>query len=661
MRSTTAALLSLALALPAQAQQKPQDELYVETIEVNIVSVDVFATDSKGKPVLGLTRDDFEILESGKAQEITNFSEVREEVAAEPLPTQAPAPIAAIPEERSRKLIFYIDAETLHPFNRNRVFEQIRGFTGTMLRPGDQAMLAVWKNGLHVEVPFTSLVSEFERALIRLSGENTGRGPLILRRREVEQRIKNELDLALQPRSGISLSDAYRNSISQARIYGDPVRNETAPQLPRVQLLATLAGVEGKKAMIFVGEEFPMRPGIEMFQFVNETFQSRIQQSREMIPVSTPESHVPAESAMFDIVSRAANANGVTVYMLSASAGADLSDSPVESQDIRSPDTQFLETMNKMSAFQAVAAKTGGLAFAQTPNVEGVFDSIERDFDTYYSIGYHAGGSTAGGERRLAVRSKRPGISIRTRTTYYAKTTREQMIDRVVAMLYYDGGPGDMEIRIVSRPAKKIGRGRYSVPIDVEIPSASLTLLPTEEKLAGKFTVFVGVSDGKGGISRIEQKSQSVSVPLADAAKLDGKYFTYSMDLTMGKGENLVAVAVLDDVTNMGASTAARVAVKWTRADQESRQTLNDSPRGPTTGDTSRTHVDTRVSISPPADSFSRFLQNIQSRNEAIAIAIVPKTTTFVRIALNSASVMAVDCRNARKAGFMGESLVVSC
>ncbi|MFA6958228.1 MAG: VWA domain-containing protein [Thermoanaerobaculia bacterium] len=563
MRSTTAALLSLALALPAAAQQQPQDELYVETIEVNVVSVDVFATDSKGKPVLGLTRDDFEILESGKAQEITNFSEVREEVAAAPLPTQAPAPIAAIPEERSRKLIFYIDAETLHPFNRNRVFEQIRGFTGTMLRPGDQAMLAVWRNGLHVEVPFTSLVSEFERALIRLSGESTGRGPLILRRREVEQRIKNELDLALQPRSGISLSDAYRNSISQARIYAEQVRNETRYKVSAMNgLLATLAGVEGKKAMIFVGEEFPMRPGIEMFQFVNENFQSRIQQSREMIPVSAPESHVPAESTLFDIVSRAANANGVTIYMLSASAGTDLSDSPVESQDIRSPDTQFLETMNKMSAFQFVAAKTGGLAFAQTPNVEGVFDSIERDFDTYYSIGYHAGASATAGERRLAVRSKRPGVSIRTRTTYYPKTTREQMVDRVVAMLYYDGGPGDMEIRIVPKPWKKLGRGRYSVPIEVEIPSTSLTLLPTDQTLAGKFSVFVGVSDGKGGISRIEQKTQSVSVPLGDATKLEGKYFTYSMELMMGKGENLVAVAVLDNVTNMKAYARKRLDVK---------------------------------------------------------------------------------------------------
>lgn len=563
MRIAIATLAALALAMPATAQQQREDELYVETIEVNVVSIDVFATDAKGKPVPGLTRDDFEVLESGRPQEITNFSEVREEVAAEPLPTAAPAPLAPIPEERSRKLIFYVDAESLHPFNRNRVFEQIRGFTGTMLRPGDQAMLAVWRNGLHVEVPFTSLVSEFERNLVRLSGEGTNRGILTIRRRETEQRIRAEYELAIQPRSGISLSDAYKNSLSQARIYAEQVRVETRAKVSAMNgLLATLAGVEGKKAMVFVGEEFPMRPGIEMFQYVNEVFQPRIQQSREIIPMAAPETHAPAEANLFDIIGRAANANGVTIYMLSASTGTDLSDTPVETQELGSADREFFATVDRISAFQLVAAKTGGLAFSQTTNVEGVFDKIERDFDTYYSLGYHAAGPEAGGERRLVVRSKRPGISIRTRTTYYAKTTREQMIDRVVAMLYYDGGPGDMEIRIVPKPPKKQGRGRYSVPVDVEIPSTSITLLPSGDKLAGKFSVFVGVSDGRGGISKIEQKTQSVSVPATDATRLEGKHFTYSMELLMGKGENIVAVAVLDNVTNMKAFSRKRVDLK---------------------------------------------------------------------------------------------------
>ncbi|MGK2859089.1 MAG: VWA domain-containing protein [Thermoanaerobaculia bacterium] len=561
MRFANVALLALALVVPMSAQQP--DELYVEAIEVTVVSVDVFATDSKGKPILGLTREDFEIFESGTRQEITNFSEVREEIPPAPLPAQATAPLAPIPEERSRKLIFFVDGETLHPFNRNRVYEQIRGFAGTVLRPGDQAMLAVWRGRLHIEVPFTSLVSEVERSLVRLAGEGTGRSQLVRRQRETEQKVRAELSLATTPRSGISLADAYRASISHARNYAEQVRIETRAKVVAMNgLLATLAGVEGKKAMIFVGEELSMRPGVEMFQFVNETFQPIVQQSREMVVMSQPESSAPAEPALFEVVGRAANANGVTVYMLSASTGLDLTESPAESREIRSADVQFMETVNRISGFQTVASKTGGLAFSQTSNVEGVFERIERDFDTYYSLGYRLASPVTAGERRLAVRSTKPGVEIRTRTSYYAKTTREQVIDRVVATLYYDSGPGDMEIRIVSKAPSKKGRGKYLVPVDVEIPSSSLTLLPVGDRLAGKFSVFIGVSDGNGGLSRIEQKSQSISVPAGEAAKMDGKHFTYSVDLMMGRGENILAVAVVDDVTNMKAFSRTRLQLK---------------------------------------------------------------------------------------------------
>jgi len=67
MRTTIAGLVALTLAISAGAE--PQDELFVETIEVNVVTVDVFATDEHGAPVPGLTRDDFELFEAGKPQE----------------------------------------------------------------------------------------------------------------------------------------------------------------------------------------------------------------------------------------------------------------------------------------------------------------------------------------------------------------------------------------------------------------------------------------------------------------------------------------------------------------------------------------------------------------------------------------------------------------
>ena len=58
------------IAFSALAQQKTP---YGETLEVRVIDVDVIVTDRSGKPVTGLTRDDFELFENGKRKEITNF------------------------------------------------------------------------------------------------------------------------------------------------------------------------------------------------------------------------------------------------------------------------------------------------------------------------------------------------------------------------------------------------------------------------------------------------------------------------------------------------------------------------------------------------------------------------------------------------------------
>src|ERR1700682_2650026 len=66
----------IVLFLPAlmlvSAQSQAPDA--VIRINVNLVQVDAVVTDSKDKPVTDLKKEDFEILQDGKPQAITNFS-----------------------------------------------------------------------------------------------------------------------------------------------------------------------------------------------------------------------------------------------------------------------------------------------------------------------------------------------------------------------------------------------------------------------------------------------------------------------------------------------------------------------------------------------------------------------------------------------------------
>src|SRR5947209_11088162 len=101
-----ATLLFAAAALTAQV---------TESIDVRILNVDVTVT-SKGAPVRGLTRSDFEIFEDGRPQTITNFyasdeTRTTQTAAASVSTSVAPAAAPAAPDPRfRRKVLVLVDS-----------------------------------------------------------------------------------------------------------------------------------------------------------------------------------------------------------------------------------------------------------------------------------------------------------------------------------------------------------------------------------------------------------------------------------------------------------------------------------------------------------------------------------------------------------------------
>jgi len=136
------------IAFSALAQQKAP---YGETLEVRVIDVDVVVTDRSGKPVTGLTRDDFELFENGKRKEITNFLEINERAGA----GAASGGTAATPAER-RHLIVFLDNTSMQRFNRNRVLASMKTFIETTMRTNDEAMVVSWNPGLKEDVALTT-------------------------------------------------------------------------------------------------------------------------------------------------------------------------------------------------------------------------------------------------------------------------------------------------------------------------------------------------------------------------------------------------------------------------------------------------------------------------------------------------------------------------
>ena len=137
MRPIAFSLLAGLIALPLAAQEK-----LVESIEVRVVNVDVVVTDRAGNPVTGLTKDDFEILDNGKPQKITNIYEVRPTSEAETLnvagalepTTQQAAPLPPR-EMRARRMVLFIDNSSLAVFERSFTMALVMPPTAPVLSP----------------------------------------------------------------------------------------------------------------------------------------------------------------------------------------------------------------------------------------------------------------------------------------------------------------------------------------------------------------------------------------------------------------------------------------------------------------------------------------------------------------------------------------------
>jgi len=89
------------------------------------------------------------------------------------------------------------------------------------------------------------------------------------------------------------------------------------------------------------------------------------------------------------------------------------------------------------------------------------------------------------------------------------------------------------------------------VPIEIQIPMDSLTLLPQGDIHAGGFSVYVVVANSDGDMSDVSRKQHQITIKNAEVEKTKGKYYNYSLTLLMEPGLNKISVGVVDDVSNV--------------------------------------------------------------------------------------------------------------
>jgi VWFA-related protein len=558
---------SMVLALSAVPQQPPQpaptpapaSTFFSETIEVRVINVEAVVTDRKGQPVTGLTKDDFEVYQNGQKQEITNFNEIR--VPQTVQTAQAPATPAAAPaaeavsdlpaEQRSRKVILFIDNSALRPFNRNRVLPSMKTFIRKTLRPSDQVMIALWNPGLDIRLQFSNDFAAAEKVLDQVAKEGGLGAQFDIERRTMQRELlamPAEYAMMVPPEKppiDIGLAVVHLYATKQVHEQHEAVGAFQA-------LLSSVRGMEGRKAAVFISERLDENPGKVAFDFLD--------QIKEQFAAGQYANLKSEELSYLDrdlvpTLTKLANSSGVTLYPMDATGlgGETAAVSAEESGTARysTPQASAVPMRTTAITMGEIASATGGYALANSNNFELAFNTIGNDLSSYYSLGFRASGTRQDAVRTLTVKLKNPrGLTVRTRQEFIEKSLLSEMNDAVSAHLYFPVTRNDLNIRMTAGEAKRSAEAeKVDMPVDVKIPTESLTLVPEGTDLTGHFSTYIAFLRKDGAVSKVTRQEQSLRFP-ADSLKRR-KEITVRTIVTADARTEGVSIGVMDDLSHV--------------------------------------------------------------------------------------------------------------
>ena len=538
----TPLLLSAAVlnvGLPAAKAAPPAPPRTTASVELSLTNLDVVVTDAKGNPVHGLVAADFEVLHEGRPVEVTNFSEFRLDggTAPEAAPPTATEPSAAPAKPPRRRVVFFFDRLYLpEPGIRKSLFDSVRSLVAETLDDGDDVMIVTWERSIRTVLPFTDDPGALRRALGRIEESCARPGREVSDYALLDQGEAWFESLAADPRIGAVGGDSGLTAEVIARQAYFEMQAKTAALKG---LAATLGGADGRKVLVLVSHRFSRYPGLEFLirgaTDVNQVLggKHRLQDARRLL----------------DDVSKAANANGVTLYGLFPDAfeGMDLVSA---ARSGGSPQGIVKDTLlqNEIEALDIVASATGGVVLAGGGNVGRLVERVSRDLQSWYSLGYPTQSGT-GRAVRVKVRVKGRDLTVRTRRAIVEKSVEEQMSDRVLAHLFQPDERSRIPIS-ATLVGTTPGKEKNVLRLEIRIPIGSLALLPTAKGFAGVFSVFVASVAPEGDFSTVTRLNQPFEIPETDLEKAKAGHYTYELDVVTKGPEARIAIGVWDEKSN---------------------------------------------------------------------------------------------------------------
>jgi VWFA-related protein len=567
----------------ANTQEMSDEGLPVFRGEYDVSLINLFITvvDGDGKPVTGLTRDDFEVFENGKRMEITNFEAIqRRDLEAVDVEEEEAAEVesaATLKAPEGRYVAILIDNMSLERKSRKRVLKALESFIDEGLQQNDQFMIALNTGKLEILKSFTANESGL-KATLRSVAEIPSAGDALKKHKRMLKRsvYNTEIFSSFVPPTFENFNETSL-SISRARGLYTEILNMRQKESVRIrqslqvsnELLQALAGLDGRKAVIWVGEDLAIRPAIDIYT----VYYSRAAPLREVMIVDPPEIWGQQEMLDYEFASVAATAqaSGATIYMIDASdrdrevATADYS--PPNAADtlfsenseagLWTPGVNLAEYRDLSEGGNFMAVATGGESFGDTRAMGKMMDTISDRVSTYYYIGYRRDGPPDGARHDIKIRALHQGQRVRHHEQVFDKTAPQRLADLAMSRLRLDMGDNDLDLSVALDRPEPYDKNTYLLPIQLMIPVDKLVLMPEAENHIGQILVAVAVLDDKGDTAPVHLMRLRLTIPFARYE--EGAIASRSINLRIKEGTSRIAVGVRDEVSGIQSSQAIAV------------------------------------------------------------------------------------------------------
>lgn len=517
----------------------------VKNVDVSITNLDVVVTDSKGNRVTGLRKEDFEVIEDGLQQIVTNFYVVEagmlKVVGDNPVPAPVEGAAAAAPSKveagnaevaplpvLKTKIVIFVDNLHITPSNRNRVLRNIEAFARTNVKDNVEAMVVTWERSLKVLRKFTNDgrdVADVLKQVEEISAQGSAR---LSERRDVLKAIDD--------------SSNVDEAVSRIRSYILAQKNDLDFTVEALKTAVNqLAGVEGKKIFLHVSDGLPQSPGYELWLYAQEKYrnQSLLMNAQEF-----------DKTVGFIGVIRNANAAGVTIYAVDAGGLSVDSSVSAENRAMGARLDTFAEQNNEQAMLTLMSEETGGVAILNKNDITPALKDLERDCTSYYSLGYRSLRSGADRPHKVDVKMKRKGLAARARRSYLEKSPETRITEATLSALVFPRDDNPLAVGLETGTPAPADRANFLVPIRIRVPYSRIMLLPDGPRLKGRLILYFVVLDSVGKQSDLAQQSIPIEVEAKLFEAVSKKDFIYDARLMMIPGGQRLSIAVRDDLTN---------------------------------------------------------------------------------------------------------------